>query len=67
MDSSKFLQRTGQMLKWLFQFQAMEVIDVEINLKTSSERVSEKALYKARNFREICRSHAHMPSPSESE
>jgi hypothetical protein len=55
------------MLKWLFQFQAMEVIDVEINLKTSSERVSEKVLYKARNFKEICRSHAHMPSPSESE
>jgi len=67
MVSSKFLRKIGQMLKWLFQFLAMEVIDVEINLKTSLERVSEKVPYKARNFKETCKSQSPMQSPSESE
>jgi len=53
MDSSKSLQKIDQMLKWLFQLQATEAIDEETNLKTSLERVSERAPYKARNFKEI--------------
>ena len=41
----------------------MEVIDVEIDLRTSSGKVSEKAPFRARNCKEICK--FQLLSPNE--
>ena len=43
----------------------MEVIDEEINRKTSLERASEKALFKVKNFRETCKFLLPTPNPSD--
>jgi hypothetical protein len=57
MVSKKYSLKIEKIKKWFFQLQGMEAIEEEIDLRISSERVSENLLYKAKNYREILEVH----------
>jgi hypothetical protein len=52
MGSKGFLLQINKIRRWSFLFRGMGVTDVEIDPKISSEKASEKILYRARNFKE---------------
>ena len=57
--SSRRIKRTS---KWLFRSRVTADTDVVIDHRTSSEKVSERAHFKARNCREICSVRPHLPN-----
>jgi len=52
MVSRKFSQKIEKIKKWQFLFQAMLVINVVIDLKTSSERASGNNPYNPKSYKE---------------
>jgi len=52
MGSKEFLLQINKIRRWSFLSQDMEVTDVEIDPKISLEKVLEKILYRAKNFKE---------------
>jgi hypothetical protein len=59
MVSKKYSLQIEKIKKWLFQLQGLEAIEEEIDLRISSERVSENLHYRAKSYREILE--VHLP------
>ncbi|MFN7881317.1 MAG: hypothetical protein ACK5NI_02530 [bacterium] len=53
MASKEYSLPINKTRRWSFLFQDTEVTDAETDLKISLEKVSEKILYRVKNFKEI--------------